>query len=99
MKSKRVTIISHIHGKITSEGKRSEPDIYWILKKWLDRHPAIKNRTQDILVTRGTMTLRPGVKTDLIHVTLVAGEDIEGYDPAQDHDLYLYFLADEQSKE
>ena len=26
---------------------------------------------------------------------LVAGEDIAGYDPAEDQDLYAYYLADE----
>ncbi len=42
------------------------------------------------------MTLAPGVNTDLINVTIIAGEDIEGYDPAQDQDLYAYYLADDQ---
>ena len=37
-----------------------------------------------------------GGKTDLIHATIIVGEDIEGYDPAQDLDLYEYFLSDDQ---
>jgi len=96
MKPKRITIIPSIHGKITRDGKMSEPDIYWIMEKWLDRHPEIKKRTQDIRVARGTMTLPQGIKTDLINATIVAGEDIEGYDPAQDQDLYAYFIAEDQ---
>jgi hypothetical protein len=96
MNSKRITIIPNIHGKVTRDGKISEPDIYWIMEKWLERHPAIKKRTQDILVSRGVMTLVPGVKTDLISVTIIAGDDMEGYDPAQDQDLYLYFLSEDR---
>jgi hypothetical protein len=96
MKPKRVTIIPDIHGKITHDGKRSEPDIYWIIEQWLERHPKIKNRSQDIRVVRGVMTLAPGVKTDLISASIIAADDIEGYKPAQDEDLYAYFLAEHQ---
>lgn len=96
MNAKRVTLIPFIHGKLTRDGKMSEPDIYWIMEKWLERHPEIKTRTQDILITRGTTTLPHGGKTDLIRVTIIVGEDIEGYDPAQDLDLYEYFLSDDQ---
>jgi len=96
MNPKRITIIPFIHGKVTRDGKISEPDIDWIMGKWLERHPAINKRTQDILVSRGVMTLVPGVKTDLIRVTILAGEDIEGYDPAQDQDLYSYFLSEDR---
>lgn len=74
----------------------SEPDIDWIVEKWLERHLEIKTRTQDFRIVRGSMTLAPGVNTDLINVTIIAGEDIEGYDPAQDQDLYAYYLADDQ---
>jgi hypothetical protein len=35
----RPTIIPRIHGKLTRERKMSEPDIYGILEKWLERHP------------------------------------------------------------
>ena len=96
MNPKRITIIPFIHGKLTRDGKMSEPDIYWIMDKWLERHPQIKKRTQDIRVTFGTMTLPHGGKTDLIRATIIVGEDIEGYDPAQDLDLYEYFLSDDQ---
>ncbi len=96
---RRITIIRHLHGKVTRDGKLSEPDIDWIMEKWLERHPEIKKRTQDIRVVRGTMTLPQGVKTDLIHATIIAGEDIDGYDPAQDQDLYLYYLAEHQGEQ
>ena len=96
MNPKRITIISLIHGKITRDGKISEPDIHWIMEKWLERHPEIKKRTQDIRIVFGSITLAPGIKTDLIDATIIAGEDIEGYDPAQDQDLYAYYLAEDQ---
>jgi hypothetical protein len=53
-------------------------------------------KDQDIRVTRGTMTLFHGGKTDLIRATIIVGDDIEGYEPAQDMDLYEYFLSDDQ---
>jgi len=96
MNPKRITIIPYIHGKITRDGKMSEPDIYWIMEKWLERHPKIKKRTQDIRVVQGRMTLPQGAKTDLINATIIAGEDIDGYDPAQDQDLYAYYLSEDQ---
>ncbi len=96
MNPKRITIIPFLHGKLTQDGKMSEPDIYWIMEKWLDRHPEIKTRMQDIRVSRGRMTLPHGGKTVLIRGTIIAGEDIEGYDPAVDLDLYEYFLSDDQ---
>ena len=96
MNPKRITIIPFIHGKLTRDGKMSEPDIYWIMDKWLERHPEIKTRAHDIRVTRGTMTLPHGGKTDLIRATIIVGDDIEGYDSAEDLDLYEYFLSDDQ---
>lgn len=93
-KAKRVTIIPHIHGKITRDGKMSEPDIYYIIEKWLERHPEIKGRERDIRIVGGYMTLPQGKKTELISVSIVAGDDIAGYDPAEDMDLYEYYLAE-----
>jgi len=77
----------------------SEPDIRWIIEKWLERHPELKNRTEDIQVSRGTMRLSHGGKTDLIRATITVGADIEGYDLAQDLDLYEYFLSDDQGEQ
>ena len=90
-------IVQHIHGKITRDGKVSEPDIHWIIERWLERHPQIKPRTRDIRVVRGVITLPQGLKTVLISASIIAADDIEGYDPAQDEDLYAYFLFEQQS--
>lgn len=65
MNPKRITLIPFIHGTLTRDGKMSEPDIHWIMEKWLERHPELKSRTQDIRVSRGTMTL-PQPFEDLI---------------------------------
>jgi len=92
---KRVTIVPRIHGKITSDGKASEPDIQWIMEKWLERHPEFKARTKDIRAIRGQWHTREGYRTDVIKVTITPGDDIAGYDPADDVDLYEYYLADE----
>lgn len=96
MNPKRITIIPNIHGKITRDGKMSEPDIYWILDRWKERHPEIKGREKDIRIVRGTITLGPGIKTDLISVSIIAGDDIAGYDPAQDEDLYAYHVSEQR---
>jgi len=92
----RVQIVFRIHGKITGDGKLSEPDIYYILEKWLDRHPEIKKRRQDIRIVRGRWTLPQGVRTEVVDASIAWGEDIAGYDPAQDVDLYEYYLADDE---
>lgn len=34
--------------------------------------------------------------TELINVTIVAGDDVAGYDPEQDADLYEYWKAEER---
>ncbi len=47
MPQKRITIISAIHGKLTYEHKVCEPDMAWIIEKWLDRHPEIRRRRKD----------------------------------------------------
>jgi hypothetical protein len=96
MPLKKITIIPRIHGKLTRDRKMSEPDIYWILEKWLERHPEFKGREQDIRITRGRWTLPSGICTEVICASIILGDDIADYDPAQDADLYQYFLADER---
>ena len=96
MQPKRITIVPDLHGKITRDGKLSEPDIYYILEKWLERHPVAKERERDIRISRSYMTLPGGFRTDLVGVSMVVGDDIEGYDPTEDLDLYEYFLSDDQ---
>lgn len=93
---KRTTIIPAIHGKITRDGKICEPDVHWMLEKWLDRHLEIKKRQKDIRVLRGRWTTADGLKTAVITVSIVAGEDIAGYAPEQDADLYEYWKAEER---
>src|SRR5580704_14922026 len=96
MPAKRITIIPRIHGKLTRDHKMSEPDIYWILEKWLERHPEVKDRRQDIKITRGRWALPEGIRTEVISASMLLGDDIAGYNPAQDADLYEYYLAEEQ---
>ena len=96
MHQKRIKIIQPIHGKRTADGKISEPDIYWILDRWLERHPEVKQRQQDIRIVRGQWTSNDGLKTEVIHASIVAGDDLCDYDPAVDEDLYQYFLAEER---
>jgi hypothetical protein len=95
---KRVEIIPHLHGKITREGKLSEPDIYYIVEKWLARHPKLKARQRDIRIVRGRWTLPQGVRTEVVSVSILAGNDIAGYDSAEDAELYEYWLAEEQEE-
>jgi hypothetical protein len=93
---KRTTIIPALHGKLTRDGKLSEPDIDYILDKWLERHPAFKGREQDLRISRGRWTLREGISTEVVSVSVRENEDIAGYDPAQNRDLYEYYLAKER---
>lgn len=96
MQRNRIDIISAIHGKLTQEGKVSEPDVYWILEKWLGRHPAIKGRQKDIRIIRGEWTTVDGLKTEVVRVSIVAGDDIAGYDPQDDADIYEYWKAEDR---
>lgn len=59
MRRKQIKIIPAIHGKLTREGKLSEPDVYWILEKWLERHPEVTTRQKDIRITRGQRNVHP----------------------------------------
>jgi hypothetical protein len=40
--------------------------------------------------------LPEGIRTEIVSASILFGEDIAGYDPAQDADLYEYYLAEEQ---
>ena len=42
---KRITIVPAIHGKLTYDRKISEPDVAWIIEKWLERHPDVDDET------------------------------------------------------
>ncbi len=95
MQTKRIKIIPALHGKLTRDGKLSEPDIYYILEKWLERHPSFKGRENEIRIVRGRWTLPEGIRTEVVSVSVMEHKDIAGYDPAQDRDLYEYYLAEE----
>ena len=90
----RIVVIPFLHGKLTADGKLSEPDIHFILEKWLERHPEFRGREQEFRITRGQMHLSGGLRTDLLRVTAEFSPDLASYDPAQDADLYEYFLAE-----
>jgi len=94
----RIVIIPFLHGKLTADGKLSEPDIYFILKKWLERHPEFQGREKEFRIVRGHMQLPDGSPTDLVRVTADFSPDLAGYDSAQDADLYEYFLADDRGE-
>lgn len=94
MTTNRIPIISAIHGKRTHDGKVSEPDIQWIIEKWLERHPQIQERCHDIRVVCGRWTTEDGLRTEVVRASIVAGDDIAGYDPAHDADLYEYWKAE-----
>jgi hypothetical protein len=91
---KRITIIPAIHGKLTYDRKVSEPDVAWIIEKWLERHPEINNREGRIRAVSGQWTTEDGLATEVITVSIVAGDDIADYDPEQDADLYEYWKAE-----
>jgi hypothetical protein len=92
----RITVIPAIHGKLTYDRKISEPDVAWIIEKWLERHPEINNREGRIRAVSGQWTTEDGLKTEVVTVTIVAGDDIADYDPDQDADLYEYWKAEER---
>jgi hypothetical protein len=93
----RIVIIPFLQGKLNFDGMVTEPDIDAILEKWLERHPEFRDRQFHII--RGKTTLvedDDSVKSDLVRVTTDFTPDLEGYDPAEDADLYEEFLPDEE---
>ena len=92
--SGRIVVVPFLHGKLTADGKLSEPDIYFILEQWLERHPEFRGREREFRISRGYMRLPGGFKTELVRVTADFSLDLAGYDPAPDSDLYKYFLAE-----
>jgi len=96
MHGNRIKIIPAIHGKLTSEGKVSEPDVYWILEQWLERHPEVKGRRKNIRIVRGRWTTEDGLRTEVINVSIAEGDDIASYDPKEDADLYEYWKAEDR---
>jgi hypothetical protein len=72
----RITIIPRIQGKLTRDRKMGEPDIYWILEEWLERHPEVKGRERDIQITRGRWTLPEGIRTEVVSASILPGDDL-----------------------
>jgi hypothetical protein len=93
---KRITIIPAIHGKLTYDRKICEPDMAWIIEKWLDRHPEIRKRRKDIRVVTGRWHTEDGLETEVRSVSIVAGDDLAGYEPEQDADIYEYWKAEDR---
>ena len=51
---------------------------------------------KDIRIIRGQWTTENGLKTEVIRVSIVAGDDIADYDPQEDADLYEYWKAEDR---
>lgn len=92
----RMTIIPAIHGKLTYDRKVCEPDMAWIIDKWLDRHPEIRKRRKDIWVVTGRWYTEDGLETEVRSVSIVAGDDLAGYEPEPDADIYEYWKAEDR---
>jgi hypothetical protein len=71
LQTKRIEIIPALHGKLTRDGKLSEPDIYFILEQWLERHPTFKGRENEIRIVTGRWTLREGIRTEVVSVSAI----------------------------
>jgi hypothetical protein len=93
---KRVTIIPAVHGKLTYDGKVCEPDIAWLIEKWLDRHPEIRKRRHEIRALGGRWTTEDGLRPEVVTVSILAGDGIAGYDPEEDADIYEYWKAEDR---
>ena len=95
MTTGRIVIIPFLHGKLNADGMLIEPDIDAILEKWLGRHPEFRGR--DFHIIRGGMSLlSDDVVTNLVRVTADFSDDLAGYDPSQDADLYEEFLPEKK---
>ena len=93
----RIVIIPFLQGILNFDGTVTEPDIEVILEKWLERHPEFRGR--EFHVIRGKTTImeeEDGIETDLVRVTTDFTPDLADYDPAEDADLYVEFLPDEE---
>jgi hypothetical protein len=95
MTTGRIVIIPFLHGKLADDGSLVEPEIDAILEKWLERHPEFRGRDFHIIRTK-THLLPDDITTDLVRVTADFSDDLAGYDPTEDADLYKAFLADKE---
>ena len=93
---KRVTFIAAIQGKLTYDGTICQPDIAWIIEKWLDRHPEIRKRRHEIRALGGRWSTEDGLRTEVVTVSIIADDDIADYDPGEDADIYEYWKAEDR---
>lgn len=63
MTQKRIKLIPAIHGKLTRDGKLSEPDIHAIMDRWLKRHPEMLGREREMRISRSRRRLANGIWT------------------------------------
>lgn len=95
----RVAIIPFLQGKRNFDGTITEPDIDAIFQQWLARHPEFQGAERDYRFIRGQTMLvdeDETLETVLVRVTAAVSPDLEGYDPAEDSDLYQEFLVDQE---
>jgi hypothetical protein len=71
-----------------------KPAIAWMIEKWLDRHPEIRKRRHEIRALSGRWTTEDGLRTEVITVSILAGDDIADYDPEEDADIYECWKAE-----
>ena len=64
MQTKRIEIIPALHGKLTRDGKLSEPDIYYSSGEINGWSVILRSKAgrQEIRIVRGQWTLREGIE-------------------------------------
>jgi hypothetical protein len=60
----------------------------------LPHYPEFRGPEKDIRISRGRWTLPEGIRTEIIRESMLAGDEIAGYDRAQNADHYEDLLAD-----
>lgn len=95
----RIVVIPFLQGKRNRDGTVTEPNIDAIFQQWLARHPEFQGAERDYRIIRGKMTVLDddeSLETILVRVTAAVSDDLDGYDPAEDQDLYQEFLVDQE---
>ena len=95
----RILIIPVLHGRLTADGKLTEPDIDGIFERWLDRHPQFRGPERDYQVIKAKVLSAEGIDVDknFMWVTAEFSPDLAAYDPTDDADLYEEFLAERRN--
>ncbi len=95
----RTKILAPIHGKLTADGKVSEPDIAWLLDAWFARHSEVNRDIARPRVVRGSWTTEDGLPTEVLHASIESESLDQPYDPLDDSDLYSYWIAEPRYSE